>query len=1147
MDPVEAYLAELSAIRGSGAAVPETSGYGALANLLNAVGHTLKPKVRCLINLTNTGAGIPDGGLFVTSQFAKGVGEPLPGQLPARGAIEVKPASASAKLVAQSEQVMKYLEKYRQVLVTTYREFVLVGNDADGARATLESFSLAATETAFWVMSTTPRKAAHEQGARLTDFLRRALLRQAPIAAPQDLAWFLASYAREARARVEERVELPALAVTRSALEESLGMTFQGERGEHFFRSTLVQTLFYGLFAAWVFWSEHHDYADNQARFRWREAAQYLRIPILQKLFWDFANPTQLGALKLDEVLDWAAEALNRVDRVSFFATFEAQHAVQYFYEPFLEAFDPELRKQLGVWYTPPEIVKYMVARVDQVLRSELDIADGLADPRVVVLDPCCGTGAYLVEVLNTIAATLREKGGDGLLAHDLKQAAMSRIFGFEILPAPFVISHLQIGMLLHRLGAPLADESNERAGVYLTNALTGWEPPAEPKQHLLFTEMEEERDKAEAVKQHQPILVILGNPPYNGFAGLAVDEERDLVGAYRRVDKVAAPQGQGLNDLYVRFFRMAERRITEGQPGKGIVCFISNYSWLDGLSFTGMRERFLNAFDDISIDCLNGDKYKTGKLTPDGEPDPSVFSTEKNREGIQVGTAISMLVRKRDHGPASAVAFRQFWGKTKLAALADASEDAEPYATVRPGLPMGLTFMPAVVSPSYHAWPSLPHLFPISFPGVKTSRDAFLIDIDRERLVQRMSQYFDSEVSDQEMANLAPAAMASAGRFNARETRRKLLHRGLQPERIMRYCYRPMDNRWLYWDTGAGLLDRPREEYVPHIFTDNIWLEARQKQTMDRFDRGFVTQLLGDNMGNGLSSYFPIYLSRAPGGVSPLASGSAHRLSNLTPMSSAYLDQVRANEFELLCHIAGLLHAPAYRTENAGALRQDWPRVPLPASPEVFRESADLGLDVGHLLDVESPVDRVTVGNIRYELRLLGAIARVGGSQVNPDAGDLSVTAGWGHAGQGGVTMPARGRFVERAYADSEIAAFREGVADLDFTIDQLMTCLGNTCVDVYLNDLAYWRCVPKRVWTYTIGGYQVIKKWLSYRERPLLDRDLTVDEARYVMEMARRIAAILLLEPALDANYAAVKADTYPWQGSGVDSRQTANRAEP
>jgi hypothetical protein len=398
---------------------------------------------------------------------------------------------------------------------------VLVGFDAEGQAASLESFSLAASEPEFWALAAHPGSdAARQAGERLTDFLRRALLRQAQIAAPKDLAWFLASYAREARARAEER-DLPNWVTTRKALEEALGMSFEGEKGEHFFRSTLVQTLFYGLFAAWVFWAEHHPPADPQPRFRWREAAGYLHIPILQKLFYDFSNPGALGILRIDEVLDWAGEALDRVDRASFFSTFEQSHAVQYFYEPFLEAFDPELRKELGVWYTPPEIVKYMVARVDTVLREELEIADGLADPRVIVLDPCCGTGAYLVEVLNKIASTLAEKSGgvDALAAHEIKQAAMSRVYGFEILPAPFVISHLQIGMLLHRLGAPFADESDERAGVYLTNALTGWEPPTTPKQHLLFPEMEEERDKAQAVKQHAPILVILGNPPYNGVS----------------------------------------------------------------------------------------------------------------------------------------------------------------------------------------------------------------------------------------------------------------------------------------------------------------------------------------------------------------------------------------------------------------------------------------------------------------------------------------------------------------------------------------------------------------------------------------------------------------------------------------------------
>src|SRR5665647_993890 len=189
MNPAEAYLTELRNIRASGAAVPETSGYGALANLLTEVGGKLKPKVRCLINLQNAGAGIPDGGLFTANQFPKGAqaAEPLGGQLPARGAIEAKPVGEDAHAVAESEQVRRYLEKYRQVLVTTYREFVLVGFNAEGEAASLESFSLAATEQEFWALAAHPGSdAARQAGERLTDFLRRVLLRQAQIAAPKD-------------------------------------------------------------------------------------------------------------------------------------------------------------------------------------------------------------------------------------------------------------------------------------------------------------------------------------------------------------------------------------------------------------------------------------------------------------------------------------------------------------------------------------------------------------------------------------------------------------------------------------------------------------------------------------------------------------------------------------------------------------------------------------------------------------------------------------------------------------------------------------------------------------------------------------------------------------------------------------------------
>src|SRR5208282_2398930 len=347
MTPLETYLRELRDIRSSGAAVKETSYYPALANLFNEVGKRLKPRVRCIINLANRGAGIPDGGLFTPDQFQKASeAEPLPGQLPARGVIEVKSTRDDAWITADGEQVSRYWGKYRQVLVTNYRDFVLVGQDAEGKFAKLESFHLADSEKAFWAAAVHPRSLAEKIEARFEEYLLRVMRHAAQLVAPEDVAWFLASYARDGRARIEG-VELAALATVRTALEEALGLKFEGEKGEHFFRSSLVQTLFYGVFSAWVLWAKQNP-PTSKARFDWYTTARYLRVPMISKLFHLVAAPEELDALKLTEVLDWATLVLNRVDRRSFFDKFQESHAVQYFYEPFLEAFDPELRKELG-------------------------------------------------------------------------------------------------------------------------------------------------------------------------------------------------------------------------------------------------------------------------------------------------------------------------------------------------------------------------------------------------------------------------------------------------------------------------------------------------------------------------------------------------------------------------------------------------------------------------------------------------------------------------------------------------------------------------------------------------------------------------------------------------------------------------------
>ena len=555
---VESYFTDLRLVRGSGGATDERSLYVPLANLLNAVGGALKPKVFCVQELADQGAGHPDFGLYTTQQVQKG--KPKSGQKPERGVVEVKPVADDAWLTASGDQVSRYWNGYRRVLVTNARDFVLMGEDASGQPVRLESLRLADSAAQFDAKLEHPRAFANEIGPGLGEYLTRVLSHAASLAEPKDVAWLLASYARDGLARVERAGDTTTLAAVRTALEESLGVRFEGDHGAAFFRSTLVQTLFYGVFSAWVLWARQTP-APTGA-FNWHDAVWHLRAPVLRALFQQLSDPGKLQPLGLVEVLDWTASALNRVERDAFFARFGEGEAVPYFYEPFLQAFDPDLRKQLGVWYTPAEVVRYMVARVDKALKDDLGIADGLAGENVYVLDPCCGTGAYLAEVLRRIAANLESRGLGALTGARVKQAATERVFGFEIMPAPFVVAHLQVGLTMQELDAPLSDDDDERAGVFLTNALTGWEPTVQKP--LPFPELEEERERAERVKQNTPVLVILGNPPYNGFAGMAVDEERELSQAYRTTKQVRRPEGQGLNDLYVRFFRMAERRIAE-------------------------------------------------------------------------------------------------------------------------------------------------------------------------------------------------------------------------------------------------------------------------------------------------------------------------------------------------------------------------------------------------------------------------------------------------------------------------------------------------------------------------------------------------------------------------------------------------------
>jgi hypothetical protein len=1151
--PIEPYLEKLAEIRASGHATDETSYYPAIEALLAELGKPLKPRVVPVLQLKNRGAGLPDGGLFTQDQLRKNAKpDDFTIQPPNRGVVEVKGLGENLDDTIKSEQVAKYVRAYGQVLLTNYREFrIVIGGDNGKPRA-LETLTLAKSEVAFWGLAAHPRKAADAFARPLEEFLKRALMSAVPIQTPDVLASFLASYAREALAKIEPRFKLKELEDVRGALEEALGLKFDTDKGEHFFRSTLVQTLFYGLFSAWVLWYRAPERRKGD-RFDWRLAVWSLQVPMIRALYERLVIPAHVRSLGLEELLNLTGEVLNRVNGAAFFERFEESTAVQYFYEPFLEAFDPELRKQLGVWYTPREIVRYMVKRVDRVLRSELGIASGLADPNVYVLDPACGTGAYVVEVLERIHKTLvEERGEDALTPHQLKQAAKERVFGFEILPAPFVISHLQIGMFLQRAHAPLESEAEgqrERAGVFLTNSLTGWEPPDRQKARLPFEEFEREREEADSIKQREMILVVLGNPPYNAFAGVSPSEEDNLVKPYK--EGLISEWGIkkfNLDDLYVRFFRLAERRIAEKNRFKrGVVAFISNMSWVREPSFVVLRKHLLQSFDRIWIENLHGNR-KISEYAPDGCTSETVFAVDGFSPGIQQGVATTLWVRKGGDSPTAAVLFRDDLNAAKagerrrqlLSSLDEENFDAM-YEPAAPAKENRYSFWPHEVSTAYGEWPKLIELCaePPS-NGLMEKRGGALIDMDRAALEAKMRTYHDRGL-DWDAYRLTSSVLTDSwAGFDPKKMRARAVDDGFHPANIVRYAVRPFDTRWCYYSSIPSIWNRSRPPLWAQSFDGNEFLLSRMRSSAspEGFPISYTRRLSDDHYFIPDGVAVPFALKHAPAKHS--AQGSLdglfeqdHVTGNLSGLAISFLGSIdlepnKEAAAALWHHALAIGYSPAYLEENADGIRGDWPRIPLPALREQFLSSAAFGTKVANLLDTEQPVQGVTAGVLRTELRGIAALARFDGKPLEPGE-DFVVTAGWGHGGKEGVTMPGRGKLVRRERSQKEHAELVRGISAHGLSEGAAIACLGSAVVDVYLNDRCAWTGIPEKVWELYIGGYQVIKKWLSYREFGFLKRLLTLTEVEEVQAMARRLTALCLLQPQLDANYEAVKANTW------------------
>jgi len=426
--------------------------------------------------------------------------------------------------------------------------------------------------------------------------------------------------------------------------------------------------------------------------------------------------------------------------------------------------------------------------------------------------------------------------------------------------------------------------------------------------------------------------------------------------------------------------------------------------------------------------------------------------------------------------------------------------------------------------------------------------RGGALIDNDKTGLERRMRAYYDHSVDWDLLKTISPKLTCNAGRFDAKKARKKIQDSEVfSGTRLVRYALRPFDNRWTYYSPVRPLWNEPRPHLWQQYCGGNNFLMSRPAGVAHPEGVSFfLTRNLGDNdFLRGHAYYIPFEEKPMPRRTKrreatqhklPLETQSSthHPRPNLSGGIHLYALELDIPWEPGLAdgiwmHSLAVGYSSKYLQENVDGIRQDWPRIPLPDSKEALAASAALGRQIAALLDTEVPVKTVTTGEIRSDLKLIATPSRFGGGSLKES--ELALTVGWGHAGKGGVTMPGKGKLLERDYSPSERKAILEGARCLNLSEKQLFSLLGEKTLDVFLNDVAFWCNIPEKVWHYTIGGYQVIKKWLSYREEPILGRPLTKDEVRYVQEMARRIAALILLQPALDANYESVKQHTFLW----------------
>ncbi len=817
------------------------------------------------------------------------------------------------------------------------------------------------------------------------------------------------------------------------------------------FADMYAQTLAYGLFAARIA-------SPDKSTFTRHDAAQTIpqTNPFLQEMFHQIAGP------RLDTRIAWlvddCARFLEHTDMSKVLHNFGKatmqQDPVVHFYETFLAAYDPKTRDMRGVYYTPEPVVSYIVRSVDHLLRTHFSKPMGLADGDTIILDPATGTATFLHAIVQHIYATLQSMGLADTWNHYVPEKLLPRLFGFELLMAPYTVAHLKLSMVLQQLGYDFS--SNERLGIYLTNTLI--ELP-EAQTALPFANfIVEEGQQARDVKQQKPVMVIIGNPPYSNYGMLNKGEwiQAQLQDYKRGLQE----KKLNLDDDFIKFIRFGQWRIE--QTGQGILAFITNNTYIDGITRRRMRESLMETFTDIYILDLHGSSIRK-EVCPDGTPDENVFD-------IRQGVAIGIFVKERGKTGPARVHHAELWGtqKSKRSWLADFSLQTTTWSDVDPKGEY-FFFVPKDFSivDEYNGYWHIERVMPIQQNGVKSDRDKLFYAIEHNVLLERMKFFYSDEGTSEPFKTQYSITESSSYDLLSRR-----LKTSFDQESIKRSLYRPLDVRWFYYH--QGLTSRPAWNVMRHMLSSNVCLiVGRQGQVISSKMWNLVAvgdTLIDTNLFySGGNQCYPLYLypngnehpdlfdfhnGRRPNLSAAFVRDMEQRLKlTFIPDGMGNLDTTFGPE-DIFHYLYAVLHSPTYRTRYAEFLKVDFPRVPLPNDNDKTRFKTV-----------------VAYGATLVDLHLL-RIPGGGASTVVCGAGGAPILL---NPGEQGI---------------AQHQATTAPVDSVSYDAKQHRVVLGND---------RYFSGIEPTVWEMQIGGYHPLHKWLKDR----IGRTLSFDEVLHYMRM--------------------------------------------